>query len=152
MLAVVLRYADWGLHAGRLRALLLRPRLVIPSERLISVGEPGDAMYFISSGVVEVLAGGQRFLLSRGDFFGEMALVHDQSRQADVNALSYCQLLALDRRDFAALLRTSRAIRARIDHAAREREIINRAEGKGQRAEGREEGKGNREKERNVQA
>jgi CPA1 family monovalent cation:H+ antiporter len=123
---------------------LLRPRLVVPAERLISVGEPGDAMYFISSGVVEVLAAGQRFLLSQGDFFGEMALVHDQSRQADVNALSYCQLLVLDRKDFAALLKTSRAIRERIGRAADERDLINRAEngvfkaeGKGQRAKGR---------------
>jgi CPA1 family monovalent cation:H+ antiporter len=116
---------------------LLRPRLAIPAERLISVGEPGDAMYFISSGVVEVLAAGQRFLLSQGDFFGEMALVHDQPRQANVNALSYCQLLVLDRKDFAALLRASRAIRERIGRAADERDLINRAEGKGQRAEGR---------------
>jgi CPA1 family monovalent cation:H+ antiporter len=118
-------------------ARLLRPRLVIPAERLISTGEPGDAMYFISSGVVEVLAAGGRFVLTQGDFFGEMALVHDQSRQADVNALSYCQLLVLDRKDFTALLRTSRAIRERIDRAARDRELINRPEGRGQRVEGR---------------
>ena len=83
-------------------------------------------MYFISSGVVEVLAAGQRFLLTQGEFFGEMALVHDQARQADVNALSYCQLLVLDRRDFSALLRTSRAIRERIDRAAGERDLMNR--------------------------
>ena len=121
-----------GLDRQHLDAVvrLLRPRFVIPAERLISTGEPGDAMYFISSGVVEVCAAGRRFLLTQGDFFGEMALVHDQARQADVNALSYCQLLVLDRKDFAALLRTSRAIRYRIDRAASERELINKAEGK----------------------
>jgi CPA1 family monovalent cation:H+ antiporter len=117
-----------GLDREHLDAVvrLLRPRFAIPSERLISTGEPGDAMYFISSGVVEVLAAGQRFLLTQGEFFGEMALVHDQARQADVNALSYCQLLVLDRRDFSALLRTSRAIRERIDRAAGERDLMNR--------------------------
>jgi CPA1 family monovalent cation:H+ antiporter len=127
-----------GLDREHLDAVvrLLRPRFAIPSERLISTGEPGDAMYFISSGVVEVLAAGQRFLLTQGEFFGEMALVHDQARQADVNALSYCQLLVLDRRDFSALLRTSRAIRERIDRAAGERDLMNRD---------------TRERERNVQ-
>jgi CPA1 family monovalent cation:H+ antiporter len=109
-------------------ARLLRPRFAIPGERLIAVGEPGDAMYFISSGVVEVLAGGQRFLLTQGDFFGEMALVHDQARQADVNALSYCQLLVLARPDLEALRRNSRVIGERIDKAAREREQMNRAQ------------------------
>jgi CPA1 family monovalent cation:H+ antiporter len=119
-------------HLDRV-ARLLKPRLAIPGERLISVGEPGDAMYFISSGVVEVLARGQRFLLTQGEFFGEMALVRDQARQADVNALSYCQLLVLDARDFEALSRSSRGIRDRIDRAASERDSINkeRAEGRG---------------------
>jgi CPA1 family monovalent cation:H+ antiporter len=117
-----------GLDREHLDAVvrLLRPRFAIPAERLISTGELGDAMYFISSGVVEVLAAGQRVLLTQGDFFGEMALLHDQVRQADVNALSYCQLLVLDRKDFAALLRTSRAIRERIDRAAGERDLMNR--------------------------
>jgi CPA1 family monovalent cation:H+ antiporter len=112
-------------------ARLLKPRFAIPDERLIAVGEPGDSMYFIASGVVEVLAAGQRFLLTQGDFFGEMALLRDQTRQADVNALSYCQLLVLDRKDFDALLRHSPAIRQLIDRAAAERDSINRAEGDG---------------------
>jgi CPA1 family monovalent cation:H+ antiporter len=107
-------------------ARLLQPRLTIPGERLISVGEPGDAMYFIASGVVAVLAGRQRFLLTQGDFFGEMALLHDQARRADVDAVSYCQLLVLARHDFDALLKSSRTIRDRIDRAASERDSINR--------------------------
>ncbi len=54
---------------------LLRPQFAVPDQRLISTGDSGDAMYFISSGVVEVDAKGQQILLTRGDFFGEMALV-----------------------------------------------------------------------------
>jgi monovalent cation:H+ antiporter, CPA1 family len=109
-------------------ARLLRPRFAIPGERLITVGQPGDAMYFIASGIVEVLTESQRFLLTQGDFFGEMALLRDQARRADVNALSYCQLLVLDRVDFYALLRHSAAIRQQIDRAAAERDSINRAD------------------------
>jgi CPA1 family monovalent cation:H+ antiporter len=126
LLARVPLFADLDRRHLDAVARLLRPRFAIPGERLISAGETGDAMYFISTGVVEVLAAGHRFLLTQGDFFGEMALLHDQARQADVEALSYCQLLVLAKRDFNVLLRTSRHIRTLIDRADRERDSINR--------------------------
>ena len=72
-------------------------------------------------------AAGQAILLTRGDFFGEMALVLDQPRQADVIALSYCQLLVLERRDFQALVRSHRAIRTQIDRAVADRARMNEA-------------------------
>jgi len=116
-----------SLTPGQLDQLahLLRPRVAMPDERLIAAGERGDQMYFISSGVVQATAAGQRFLLTRGDFFGEMALVLDVPRQADVTALSYCQLLVLEARDFNALLRHSPAIKHQIDQAAAARAEIN---------------------------
>ena len=95
-------------------ARLLRPRLALPGEVLITTGEKGDSMYFLSTGSVEVLRPDQRIVLNAGDFFGEMALVLHQPRGADVVALTYCQLLVLERSDFDALLRSSRAIRAQI--------------------------------------
>ena len=112
-------------------ARLLRPRLAVPDERLIAAGERGDAMYFIASGVVTVKGPGQAvgppILLTRGDFFGEMALVLDQPRQADVIALSYCQLLVLERRDFQGLVRSHRAIRTQIERAVADRVRMNEA-------------------------
>jgi CPA1 family monovalent cation:H+ antiporter len=53
--------------------------------------------------------------------------VFDQPRQADVNALAYCQLLVLPRRDFQALLRSTRDLRAQIDRAATDRSRMNEA-------------------------
>jgi len=112
-------------------ARLLRTRLAVPDERVIAVGERGDAMYFIASGVVSVKTPGQTagppILLTRGDFFGEMALVLDQPRQADVIALSYCQLLVLERRDFQGLVRSHRAIRTQIERAVADRARMNEA-------------------------
>jgi len=112
-------------------ARLLRPRLAVPDERLIAAGDRGDAMYFIASGVVTVKGPGQSsgppILLTRGDFFGEMALVLDQPRQADVIALSYCQLLVLERRDFQGLVRSHRAIRTQIERAVADRARMNEA-------------------------
>jgi CPA1 family monovalent cation:H+ antiporter len=110
-------------------ARLLRPQLAVPDERLISAGEIGTAMFFIASGVAEVAVGDQRFLLTRGDFFGEMALVLNQPRQGDVVARSYCLLLVLSKKDFDAAVRANRPIRETIDREAVERARINEAAG-----------------------
>lgn len=106
-------------------ARLLRPRFAVPDERLIRAGDVGDAMYFISSGIVDVEAAGRHILLTTGDFFGEMALVSHQPRGADVTARMYCQLLVLERRDFQALVRGNKAIREDITKAAAERREMN---------------------------
>lgn len=106
-------------------ARLLRPRFAVPDERLIRAGDVGDAMYFISSGIVDVEAAGRHILLTTGDFFGEMALVSHQPRGADVTARMYCQLLVLERRDFQALVRSNKAIREDITKAAAERREMN---------------------------
>jgi CPA1 family monovalent cation:H+ antiporter len=106
-------------------AHLLRPRFAVPGERLITTGDRGDAMYFISSGVVQVQAGDQKIPLTRGDFFGEMALVWDLPRQADVTASSYCQLLVLQDDDFQALLRGHRDMKTIIDREAAARRAMN---------------------------
>ena len=96
---------------------LMRPRLAVPGERIVRKGDRGDGMYFISSGAVEVqLAAPVR--LGSGDFFGEMALIDDRPRNADVDALGFCQLLFLARRDFDRLLEHEPALRARIHDRA----------------------------------
>ncbi|HYE51276.1 MAG TPA: cation:proton antiporter [Azospirillaceae bacterium] len=110
-----------GLPADRLAQLarLAKPRLAVPGELLVRRGERGDAMYFISSGAVAVRVPGleQPIRLGTGDFFGEMALVLDQPRNADVEALGYCRLLVLDRRDFRRLYQADPNLRTHIDRA-----------------------------------
>mgnify|MGYP000559909797 CR=1 FL=1 len=85
-------------------AQLLRPQLVVPGEQIISKGDTGDAMYFISSGAVEVTTPQQPVRLGSGDFFGEMTLLTRQPRNADITAIAYCQLLILNQVDFHPLL------------------------------------------------
>jgi CPA1 family monovalent cation:H+ antiporter len=107
-------------------AALLRPRFAMPGEVLIRRGDRGTAMYFISSGAVEVNVGGQRIPLGRGDFFGELALLGGRERRADVTALGYCHLLVLDDMDFRTLLATDPSIHAHINQIATDRIAMNR--------------------------
>ncbi|HKD67132.1 MAG TPA: cation:proton antiporter [Candidatus Binataceae bacterium] len=106
-------------------ARLLRPRFAVPGEQLIHRGDRGDAMYFISSGAVEVNVHSHKIRLGRGDFFGEMALLSGQPRQADVCALSYCQLLVLSDHDLQYMLRSHPNIKERIDSVAGARWLEN---------------------------
>jgi len=107
---------------------MLRPRFAVPGEPLIRRGERGDVMYFISSGAVEVSIGKQKIGLGRGDFIGELALLSNRRRQADVTALGYCALLVLREDDFRKLLATDPAIRERIDKVAADRRQMNEME------------------------
>ena len=106
-------------------ARLLRPRFAVPGERLIRDGDHADAMYFISSGSVEVEVVGQKIQLNPGDFFGEMGLVTGQRRQGDVHARGYCQLLVLSEVDFKNLLRSDQEIQMQIATVAGARSMMN---------------------------
>ncbi|MEM7443688.1 MAG: cation:proton antiporter, partial [Pseudomonadota bacterium] len=99
----------------------LSPRLAVPGERLMSAGERGDFMLFISSGVIEVAVGEEHFSLGRGDFVGEMAILSGLRRRADVTAMSYCQLLVLPGRDFRRFAKANPVVRQRIRDTADER-------------------------------
>ena len=55
-----------------------------------------------------------------GDFFGELALLHETHRRATIVAISHCRLLALSAEDFAMLIRKHPALKKRIEEAARE--------------------------------
>ncbi|KMP11955.1 hypothetical protein UZ36_02640 [Candidatus Nitromaritima sp. SCGC AAA799-C22] len=99
---------------------LLKPRLVIPGEKIIGKGNSGEAMFFISNGCVEVKLP-EPVQLGSGDFFGEIALVKDIRRTADVTASGFCDLLVLYVRDFRALVETNPEIKSTIDQVAQER-------------------------------
>ena len=57
-------------------------------------------MYFIASGAAVVLIPGKPVELGSGEFFGELALLTGQPRNADVVSLGYCRLLELSSRRF----------------------------------------------------
>ncbi len=114
-------FAALDAKARRSVARLLRPRLAVPDEAIVRKGERGDAMYFISSGAVEVRISPAPVQLGSGDFFGELALLVSDRRTADVVALGYCQLLTLAARDLHRLFGTEPALREQIHAVAQAR-------------------------------
>lgn len=102
-------------------------------EEIIRVGEPGDKLYIIQRGQVEVIGrdplGRERPLamLREGDFFGEMALLRDAPRAAACRARTGVQLLSLSRADFNGLLKSAPQIQDLLEQAAGTRETANAA-------------------------
>ena len=101
--------------------LLFRPRSAAPGDRIIRAGERGDAAFFISSGAVQVTAGENKIRLEAGSFFGEMALLSGKPRTADVTAIDYCNLLALEQRDFRQFMGRHPWLRAKLAELSRQR-------------------------------
>jgi uncharacterized membrane protein len=81
-------------------------------ELLFSYGDPGDSMFVIREGEVEVFFKddtGERIVLEtarEGDFFGELSLLDSGPRTASVVALRDTEALRVDRDDLTYLLRT----------------------------------------------
>lgn len=112
-----------GLDAQQIADItsLLRVIPAGPGDVLIREGDIGDRMYFIVSGLVSVDFGGKPVLLKDGEFFGEIALLHNSPRTATVTARTRCQLLALNVKDFQDFLAGSPRIAEVIAEVAEQR-------------------------------
>lgn len=74
----------------------LVPIVVTPGTVVITEGEPGDCFYAVAHGELAISRDGQlRQTISRGDGFGEIALIRDIPRQASVTAVTDVLLYAL---------------------------------------------------------
>jgi voltage-gated potassium channel len=85
-------------------ARLLRPRDYPGGAVIMRRGEPGDCMYFVVEGEVEIQLQTGSLYLGAGQFFGELALLTGDPRNATVVAAQASTLLALDIVDFHELL------------------------------------------------
>jgi len=85
-------------------ARLLHARDYPAGAVIVRRGEPGDCMYFVAEGEVEIQLAPESLYLGSGQFFGEIALLTGGTRTATVVAAQPCTLLALDIVDFRELM------------------------------------------------
>jgi CPA1 family monovalent cation:H+ antiporter len=109
----------------------LVPRTVLAGEKIIQQGERGTSLFLIARGVVAVLVARGSTPASRvaslhaGEFFGEMALLTDEPRNATVMAATDCRLFELSRRDVEALCGVCEGVKDALEAAARDRAPAN---------------------------
>lgn len=85
----------------------LKPAIYTPGDSIVTYGEIGYEMYFISRGEVDVTneEGTVTYAtLASGNFFGEIALLLSTPRTATVKARGYCDLYVLDKDTFDSIL------------------------------------------------
>jgi len=97
-------------HLKRVAALA-RARRFHSGQAILRAGEPGAAFYVVLDGTVRVLpVAGRVVRLGPGEAFGELALLDDGPRSADVVAEGEVLTMAIGRGAFDKLLRSEPAI------------------------------------------
>jgi len=92
-------------------AQVMVEKTVSPGETLFRAGEPGDAMFIVFDGKVDLFVkdkAGQKIVLhvaETGDFFGELSLLDGGSRTATAQVSEAGTLYVLDREDLQQLFR-----------------------------------------------
>ena len=87
---------------------------------IFSKGDPGTSLFAVCSGTVRIGVPSPDgrdavFNLVRpGEIFGEIALLDGRPRTADATAMTDCELMVIDRRDFVALLGSQPEISLRV--------------------------------------
>jgi predicted acylesterase/phospholipase RssA/CRP-like cAMP-binding protein len=100
-------------------AALARPVALPAGAVLFERGAPGDALYVIRHGRLEVLVDGEVVReAGRGEVLGELALLTGEPRNATVRARRDAELYAVRRADLDVLLADPSSARALVRHLA----------------------------------
>jgi CRP-like cAMP-binding protein len=102
-------FAELTVQELAILASLLHIREYLEDEVIFDEGEVGQAMYLLLEGEVTICRQGCQedgYLarLGAGEFFGELGLLGDSIRTAQVRATSDCKLAVLFREDFVGLM------------------------------------------------
>ena len=103
-------------------AMRLRPLAVRAGTEVVREGEGGEAFYLIGSGQVDVIHGGRLVAtLGTGQYFGEIALLHDVPRVATCVARSDADVYELERAVFVSAVSGNAQSHATIEDVVAER-------------------------------
>jgi hypothetical protein len=108
---------------------LLEPQLFCPGDTIISRGEIGRHMYFVSLGEVELMSPSSEEVLhtyQAGDFFGEIALLYSEKRTATVRAKTHCDIFVLTSENLRVVLNHYPEFSEKLYEVAAERYVSTR--------------------------
>jgi predicted MFS family arabinose efflux permease len=125
-------FAPLSLAAKERVARQLLPVAVSAGDIVIHAGDVGDRFYIVQSGELKIDAGVLQLRAHRGDYFGEIALIHDIPRTATVTAATTSRLQTLQRDAFlsavtghpAALTAGQRLADARLQEIAQSQNVL----------------------------
>jgi CRP-like cAMP-binding protein len=106
----------------------VQERDVAAGQIVFRAGDPGDALFIVADGSVEVIdESAQRTLaqLDRGQAFGEMALLSGGTRTATIRGKSDTRLLAIGKDDFDNLLANDPFLDEQVRKLSHERALSN---------------------------
>jgi CRP-like cAMP-binding protein len=111
----------------------VRARRLAPGEILFRAGAPGDALFIVARGNVDVLVDGasaegaehKLATLGPGQAFGEMALLSGGPRTATVRSAGEVDLLEIGRDDFDQLVASDDRLADAVERLSHDRAITN---------------------------
>ncbi len=126
LLAMLIFALVWIKDAQR-RANSISPKTYAAGETIFREGDPGDKIYIVKSGEVEIVRQdkekGETIVarLRDGEYFGEMALLTNAPRNASARAGAKTEVLTIEREDFQSLFSGIPAFRASVESAMSKR-------------------------------
>jgi signal transduction histidine kinase len=84
-----------------------------PNQEIFREGDPGDGVYFVKDGIVEIssaVGGGERHVFSQlgtGEIFGEMAVIEHRPRSATATALNDVEVYFIPRGEMLSIIERS---------------------------------------------
>ncbi|WBU65382.1 cation:proton antiporter [Paracoccus aerodenitrificans] len=114
-----------GLDDAALKTLsrALVTRYAAPGQIIQSKETAERAVFFISSGAVQIETAGGHHRLGRGEMFGQMNLLMKRTPRTEIRAIAPSTLLRLDEERFRSLLKRSPSLRQAVRDAAIKRGI-----------------------------
>lgn len=93
----------------------IRKRHFAPGDTIIREGEPGEEFFLISDGEVDVVRADHEVArLGRGEFFGEVALISGEPRNATIIATEPLDTFVLGKSDFQTAVVSSPSFREQL--------------------------------------
>ena len=116
----------------------VRTRRLAAGQVLFNAGDPGDILYIVARGEIEILeANGSNGVprdqpiasLREGEAFGEMALLSGSPRTATARSAGDVELLEIDRKDFERLVAEDQVLARAVEQLSHDRALNNLSAG-----------------------